>query len=197
MKELALDWIARYGYAGIFFLLVFGIVGAPVPDEWLLTFSGFLVFKGTLEFIPAVAAAFAGSASGISISYALGRIFGPWLLEKYAHWVHVTPTRLNEVNDWAQRWGRWALPIGYFVPVVRHLSAYFAGASRLNFRTFVIFAYSGAIVWSLTFVSAGYFLGEGWNRLSERISTESAVAAVIIVIVAALSILTRTLWRKR
>src|SRR5947207_12146611 len=56
MKEIALHWIGEYGYAGIFSLLIFGIVGLPVPDEWLLTFSGFLVFKRTLLFVPTFAA---------------------------------------------------------------------------------------------------------------------------------------------
>ena len=44
-EQMALRWIAQYGYLGIFFLLIFGIVGLPVPDEWLLVLSGYLVFK--------------------------------------------------------------------------------------------------------------------------------------------------------
>jgi membrane protein DedA with SNARE-associated domain len=43
----------------------FGIVGLPVPDEWLLTFSGYLVFKNTLSFVPTFFAAFLGSACGL------------------------------------------------------------------------------------------------------------------------------------
>ena len=42
-------WIAQYGYLAIFCLLMFGIVGLPVPDETLLTFTGYLVYKGTLS----------------------------------------------------------------------------------------------------------------------------------------------------
>ena len=30
-----LNWVTRYGYFGIFFLLMLGIVGLPVPDELL------------------------------------------------------------------------------------------------------------------------------------------------------------------
>ncbi len=43
-----LNWVTRYGYLGIFALLMLGIVGVPVPDELLLTCAGFLVFKGYL-----------------------------------------------------------------------------------------------------------------------------------------------------
>ena len=43
MQETAFHWISQHGYVGIFSLLVFGIIGLPVPDEWLLTFSGYLI----------------------------------------------------------------------------------------------------------------------------------------------------------
>ena len=72
MHQAVLNWVEQYGYIGLFSLLVLGIVGIPLPDEWLLAFSGYLVFKGTFRFAPALAAAFTGSACGISVSYGCG-----------------------------------------------------------------------------------------------------------------------------
>ena len=132
MREIALHWIRQYGYAGIFSLLTFGIVGLPVPDEWLLTFSGYLVFKRTLLFLPTFGAAFCGSACGITVSYALGRIFDTYVLVKYGSYIHVTPATLARVHSWFERRGRWTLLIGYFIPGVRHLTGYVAGASELS-----------------------------------------------------------------
>ena len=57
MEHQVLVWIAQYGYLAIFLLLVCGIVGLPVPDETLLTFTGYLAFKGELSLAPAFAAA--------------------------------------------------------------------------------------------------------------------------------------------
>lgn len=59
------------------------------------------------------------------------------------------------------------LIIGYFIPGVRHLTAYLAGISRIDFQKFMIFAYSGALLWSITFISLGYELGEDagfWSK---------------------------------
>ena len=42
--EGVFEWVARYGYAGIFLALVLGIVGLPIPDETLLVFCGYLKF---------------------------------------------------------------------------------------------------------------------------------------------------------
>jgi len=165
MADAAFQWITHHGYVGIFSLLVFGIVGLPVPDEWLLTFSGYLVFKRTLFFIPAFAAAFLGSASGITVSYALGRIFDTYVLMKYGRYFHLTPDRLERVHSWFETRGRWTLIIGYFIPGVRHLTGYVAGASELSYPSFALFAYSGAFCWALIFITLGYMLGEEWDRV--------------------------------
>jgi membrane protein DedA with SNARE-associated domain len=169
MKELAFHWITQHGYAGIFSLLIFGIVGLPVPDEWLLTFSGYLVFKQTLMFVPTFGAAFLGSSCGITVSYTLGRIFDTYVLLKYGSYVHITPERLERVHSWFERRGRWTLPAGYFIPGVRHLTGYVAGASELRFSTFAVFAYTGAFCWAAVFITLGYFLGEEWNRVLQSI----------------------------
>src|SRR5882672_1791664 len=131
MQDLAFQWISRHGYVGIFSLLVFGIIGLPVPDEWLLTFSGYLVFKQTLRFIPTFGAAFSGSACGITVSYALGRIFDTYVLVKYGSFVHITPERLARVHSWFERRGRWTPLGGYFIPGAPPLTGYVAAASEL------------------------------------------------------------------
>src|SRR5215471_5204592 len=163
MREIAIQWITHHGDAGIFSLLVFGIVGLPVPDEWLLTFSGYLIFKHTLLFLPTFGAAFLGSACGITVSYTLGRIFDTYVLEKYGRFFHMTPQRLERVHSWFERRGRWTLLVGYFIPGVRHLTGYVAGASELSFSNFALFAYTGAFCWAAVFITLGYVLGEQWN----------------------------------
>ena len=59
--------------------------------------------------------------------------------------------------------GHWALTFGYFIPGVRHFTAYAAGMSELEAPQFALFAYSGAVLWVGTFLSLGYFLGERWD----------------------------------
>lgn len=169
MREAAFQWIVLHGYAGIFSLLVFGIIGLPVPDEWLLTFSGYLVFKHTLIFLPTFFAAFIGSACGITVSYLLGRILDTYVLVKYGWIFHLTPERLARVHLWFEQRGRWTLLAGYFIPGVRHLTGYVAGASKLSFTSFALFAYTGAFCWAATFITLGYFLGEEWNRVMESL----------------------------
>ena len=62
--HMLFPWVSHYGYAALFGLLMVGIVGLPVPDETLLTFSGYLISKGKFHPALAFAAGFGGSGCG-------------------------------------------------------------------------------------------------------------------------------------
>jgi membrane protein DedA with SNARE-associated domain len=169
VEQNILAWISQYGYGAVFALLAFGIVGLPVPDETLLTFTGYLIYKGHLSPPLAFASALGGSASGITISYTLGRAFGMALLHRFGKYLHLTPERIERAHRWFERIGHWALTFGYFIPGVRHLTAYAAGISRLSPHQFAIFAYLGSILWVSSFLSLGYFLGERWQAVEKNV----------------------------
>jgi membrane protein DedA with SNARE-associated domain len=169
MEQHILAWIAQYGYAAIVGLLMLGIVGLPVPDETLLTFTGYLVFRGTFRLPLAFAAAFAGSACGITLSYSLGRIFGLKLIHRYGRYVRIREDHVEKAHAWFHKAGHWSLTFGYFIPGVRHLTAYAAGMSALEAPQFALFAYLGACLWVSTFLSLGYFLGDRWESVEHNI----------------------------
>lgn len=152
------EWILEYGAPILFLMLVVGIVGLPIPDETLLVISGVLIAKGKLDAVPIIIAAITGSICGITISYVLGRWMGPWVERKFTSWFKISPEKIQKVENWYQRIGKWILLIGYFIPLVRHLAGFVAGGSKLNFKDFMIFAYVGALIWCSTFLSIGYFL---------------------------------------
>jgi membrane protein DedA with SNARE-associated domain len=58
---------------------------------------------------------------------------------------------------------------GYFLPGVRHLTAYVAGTSQFSFAVFALFAYTGALLWPVTFLSVGYIAGEEWQVFAEAL----------------------------
>jgi membrane protein DedA with SNARE-associated domain len=187
-----LNWVSQNGPPALSVLLMLGIVGLPVPDETLLVFSGYLIFKGTFQPVTIWLAALAGSIGGITISYLLGRTLGLKVLHRYGRRFGVTEERLHKVHDWLHGVGHWGLTFGYFLPGVRHFTALVAGSSELEYPVFAAFAYSGAILWVSTFLALGYFLGDGWQRASEHVH-EVALAALAIVILAVVAYL---FWRR-
>jgi len=192
------EWVSTYGYGAIFLLLLLGIVGLPIPDETLLVFCGYLIFKGTLRPVPAFLTALAGSWCGISLSYTIGRGLGKGAVSKYGRHLHLTEDRLEKVHGWFKRVGHWALAIGYFIAGLRHLTAIVAGMSKLEFGSFAAYAWSGGAVWVLTFVLLGYFLGEQWRSIAELVHRDVGYASLALLFVIAVIFLIRwTLRRKR
>ena len=175
-----------------------GVFGLPLPDEGMLTFAGYLVYKHQLQFVPTIVSAFLGSVCGISLSYGLGHTAGFYVIEKYGHFVHITPERIQRTHEWFDRVGKWALLIGYFIPGVRHLTALLAGTAKMKWPQFALFAYSGSLSWSLTFISIGYFLGEEWKGVSEQLHRHLSMAAgVVLVFVLIYFFASQKRWQKR
>ena len=181
--EILFDWIAQYGYLALFALLMLGIVGLPVPDETLLTFAGYLIFKHELMPMPTAVAAVSGSLCGITLSYGLGRSFGPYLVDHVGHLFGVQPQDLDRVRAWYGRWRKYTLVVGYFVPGLRHVAALTAGSSRLPLRVFALFASIGGCLWTGTFLALGYGLGEEWAHTSATLHRLLAIAAGTVFLI--------------
>ena len=190
-------WVTHYGYIGIFSLLMLGIIGLPIPDETLLASVGFLISKGHLAFIPAVLAAFWGSISGITISYIIGRTGGFYLIKKYGYLIRITENKLNRAQHWFHRAGKWSLVLGYFLPGIRHLTALVAGATKLEFPAFALFAYTGGFIWTLCFISLGYFFTEKWVTISEHIHQDLLIGTAIALIIIAAYVLIQKLRKTK
>jgi membrane protein DedA with SNARE-associated domain len=189
-----LTWLSHYGYAGLFILLVLGIVGLPVPDETLLVFSGYLISKGRLHPAWTFLSGLCGSVSGISVSYLLGKSLGYSFVQRYGRYVHLSPERIDHVNHWFHRIGHWLLTIGYFIPGIRHFTAFVAGMSKLEYRTFAGFAYPGAAIWVGSFLALGYFLGDKWQ------TTFTSLHRYLVAITIAVGVILGAVWwlrRKR
>lgn len=194
--ETALGWVTHYGAISLFFLMMFGIIGLPIPDETLLVFSGYLIYKGTLNPVFTFTMAFFGSVAGITVSYLLGRYYGLKLIHKYGGYFHLTEERFRKVHNWFERIGRWSLFIGYYIAGVRHFTAMVAGASDLEYPLFAGFAYSGAFVWVLTFLSLGYFVGDRWAGASAQIHGYLVTGCIVAGVMVGLYFLARKILKR-
>jgi len=190
--QTLLAWLSQHGYAGLFFLLMLGILGLPIPDETLLTFCGYLIYKGRLDAPLAFAFGLAGSMCGITLSYVIGLQFSREVIFRYGKYLRITPKHVEDVTRWFYRFGLWLLSVGYFIPGVRHFTALTAGMSRLSLRRFAAFAYPGAAVWVASFLTLGYFFGERWEHTSELVHRYSLIAAGIVAVAALLALQ----WRR-
>ena len=168
-----------------------------MPDEGLLAFAGYLVFEGRLQLFPTITAAFLGGVCGITISYGLGRTVGYYLVTKFGPAVQITEDKVTRVHTWYERVGKWGLLFGFLLPGVRHLIAFGAGTSKLPLSVFALFAYTGGFIWSVTFISAGYYLGSQWTLVFGKVRPNLVIGSAVTVIFFLLYMFVRQYWRKR
>jgi membrane protein DedA with SNARE-associated domain len=192
--DTGVQLISEHGYGALCILLTLGIVGLPIPDEALLMFAGYLVFRGQFEFVPALSAAWAGSVLGITISYVVGRTVGTKGIPKLSHFLHWRPDHIERAEQWVRRWGSYIIVLAYFLPGIRHVGALILGSTAVAFGRFARFAYAGALIWAGTFISLGYMLGEEWSHLSRLVHRSVAAIALAAALVAIGAIV---VWKKR
>lgn len=158
-------WLTHYGSLGLFLLLSLGIIGLPIPDETLLILAGVLSAKGHLNLYSAYTSALLGAICGITVSYLLGYYAGKEMLKRFGYLVGLTETRLEGIHSWFDHYGKWLLCLGYFIPGVRHFSGLVVGSVYLSYPQFALFAYIGALCWTICFFCIGYFFFDAWNQL--------------------------------
>ncbi len=103
------------------------ILALPIPEETLMVVAGALMSHGKLEIPQTIIAAFLGSLCGITSSYLLGRTAGHFLVHRYGKWIGVGQKQLDKAHLWFERFGKWTLFIGYFVPGLRHFTGFLQG----------------------------------------------------------------------
>ncbi len=197
MIHTIIHWIAVHGYGVIFVLFALGIFGLPLPNEWLLAYLGFLIFKGKLLPLPTVIAAVAGAICGMTINYALGRTFGLYVVHKFGRFLHITQEQLDRLHAWFERSGRWVILFGYYLPGVRHLTAFVAGASRMSFPEFAVYGYTGGFLWACTFIALGYFLEDRWSHETKRIQHILEIASLVVLAVLGLYFLQQWIRKRK
>lgn len=186
MAETILTWLSTYGYLALFGLQAVGILGLPVPEEVLLAAAGMLAAQGKLGLAGALMAAALGSWCGITVSYILGRTLGNLLLEKmvkHERIFHISPVTLDAIRRKFHRFGGWMLLFGYFLPGIRHITAVSAGTMNFRYPAFALFAYTGGLAWSMTFVTLGYILGEEWFKMSSHVRHGLLIASGGVAVV--------------
>jgi membrane protein DedA with SNARE-associated domain len=72
-----------------------------------------------------------------------------------------------------------------------------AGASRLPLPVFALFAYAGALLWTVSFLSVGYFLGEELPRVHQQIHHVTTILGGLLLALVAGYLLFRWLRRRR
>lgn len=193
------EWVAgvieSFGYLGVAFLMLAENLFPPIPSEAILPLTGFLVGRGDLAFLPALAFSTSGSLLGAFVLYALGRWGGRGLILRHGKLLRVTDADLDRADRWFDLYGGWVVLFGRMVPFVRSVVSIPAGLSEMPVLRFAILTAVGSGAWNALLIGTGWMLGENWARVSAAVSSVSTVILITVAVGAALCLV--AFWRRK
>ncbi|PEZ03698.1 DedA family protein [Bacillus sp. AFS018417] len=153
----------QHSYIILFTVILIELLAIPISAEFFMSFAGYFVFQGKMDYTLAILTAIAAGGVGITVTYWIGRLGGYKLIEKYGRYIHLGPKNYKKVAAWMERSGSKLLVVAYFITGVRHFTGYVSGISRMPYRTFFVPAYIGASLWAISFITLGKILGPRWQ----------------------------------
>lgn len=153
--------IAENGYWMVAMLVCVESFGVPVPGETaLIVAAAYAATTAKLNVFLVIASAVAGGVIGDNLGFLLGRRFGYWLLVHYGHYIAVTEPRIKVGQYLFLRHGRRVVFAARFLPVMRELAAFLAGANRMRWQPFLIANAAGAVLWASAYGFGAWWLGK-------------------------------------
>jgi membrane protein DedA with SNARE-associated domain len=157
--------ISTLGYGGIVLLMAIESACIPLPSEIIMPFSGYLVHKGEMTLWGVALAGAIGCVVGSIPAYYLGMYGGRPLVEKYGKWLLISHHDLHLADRWFEKHGEIIIFIGRLLPAVRTFIAFPAGIARMHMGKFILYTFSGSLIWCWLLAYAGMKTGENWESL--------------------------------
>ena len=173
-----------FGYPLLFLVVMGESSGLPIPGETGLIAAGVLASSGKLQIELVIAIAAAAAIVGDNIGYMIGRKGGRWLLERPGRFHTQRSQVLITGEPFFERHGPKAVFFGRFILGLRVWASWLAGATRMPWRSFVLWNALGGIVWATAIGLIAYFLGQSAGGAIEAFGL-FGLAAVLLAITAA------------
>lgn len=177
------DFIASYGLAAVFVLMVCESCGFPFPSEVIMPTSGLLASAGHMNLVAAIVAGALANLVGSLIAYGVAARFGEPLLLGPGRYIGIRRHHLELADGWFRRWGLLAVLVGRVLPVIRTYISFPAGLARVELVRFSALTFIGALPWCAALALVGYALGRNYDRVSAPIEKAALVVAALVVIV--------------
>ena len=159
-------WAVSYG-AG-FYLIVAAIIFAEtglvvtplLPGDSLLFAVGVLASAsgGAIDISITIPMMILAALLGDNVNYFVGKNFSEYIKSKekilFLKRVHITQT-----EAFYEKHGGQAVILARFVPIVRTIAPFVAGAGSMTYRKYITFCIIGAVLWVTSITLLGYFLG--------------------------------------
>ncbi|MET4619334.1 membrane-associated protein [Arthrobacter sp. 2762] len=172
----------------IVFALVFAedalFIGFVIPGETAAVVGGVFASRGSLPLWGMILVVISAAILGDTVGYEIGKHLGPRIMALKL--LDKRRTQLQKAEDFLARRGGLAVFLGRFTAFFRAVMPALAGLSRMPYRRFAVWNFTGGIIWGALFVTLGFVAGNSYEELAHAVGRGAAlvVGAVVVVILA-------------
>jgi len=155
--------LAQYGtyvYL-VLFAIVFCETGLVVlfffPGDTLLFIAGAFCATGQMSYPLLAALLVTAAVTGNTLNYFIGEAVGHRMFTHNYRWIN--KDALTRTHAFFEKHGGKTIILARFVPVVRTFAPFVAGVSDMTHARFQAYNVTGALLWVMSLVTAGYFFG--------------------------------------
>ena len=173
----------------LLFAIVFvetGLVVMPLlPGDSLLFSVGLLAAaSGQISVYTVIPLLIIAALLGDQINYFLGRFFSDWIKGK-DQILFLKKSHIEKTESFYTTYGAKTVILARFVPIVRTVAPFVAGAGRMSYPLYLLYGFLGACLWVISITLAGYFLGDNvWVKAN----FEKVVLGIVAVSVLPIAI---------
>lgn len=166
----------------LLFVVVFcetGLVVMPfLPgDSLLFTLGAVAAVDGSpLKLSMLLGILTAAAILGDAVNYGIGRRLGPKVFRADRRWLN--HNHLVQTQNFYERHGGKTILLARFLPIIRTFAPFVAGVGRMNYARFAAFNVSGAVLWVVACLLAGYFFG---NIPVVKRNFEAVIVGIVLV----------------
>ncbi len=146
----------------ILFLIIFcetGLVVTPfLPGDSLLFVAGTMAAAGAMDVHGLFALLVVAAFSGDNTNYWIGHFVGPRVFKRQRSRL-LNPAHLHRTQKFYEKHGGKTVILARFMPVVRTFAPFVAGIGRMRYTSFLLYSFSGSVLWIAFFVYGGYYFG--------------------------------------
>jgi membrane protein DedA with SNARE-associated domain len=176
-------------YAALGGILLLCGLGLPIPEDVSLISAGYLAHLGVINVHLVFLVCFAAVLAGDSVAFAIGRLYGPRLLETRLAKRVFRPRKQIRVRAYFRKFGSKVIFVARFLPGLRFSIFLSAGTLRLRPSVFVIYDSLAALISVPALVYLAWYFGEhidhviAWARRSEY-----GILALVLIVVAGFAV---------
>lgn len=179
----SVDTLTEYGIFAVFAALLLAPFGLPIPEDISLLAAGVLVHHKLTSLPLALALGYLGVVIGDVFVWFIGNRVG--LHPRGVLSRRIGPRQIRRIRKFYLRFGHWTVVICRNIPGMRFPAFFFAGATQMPLRRFLLLDGIAAVVTVLLYVGLGFAFGDEISSLVltlNRFRTAALVAASVVIL---------------